>query len=43
MIGLLFELLQQVKYEGVDVLEDVICIAVNKKDVKYHYFWSRHR
>ena len=27
MIGLLPELLQQVKYEGVDTLEDVIRIA----------------
>ena len=31
MIGLLPELLQQVKYEGVDTLEDVICIAEKKE------------
>ena len=31
MIGLLPELLQQVKYEGVDILEDVICIAEKKE------------
>ena len=31
MIGLLPELLQQVKYEGVGTLEDIICIAENKE------------
>jgi hypothetical protein len=31
MIGLLPELLQQVKYEGVDTLEDVIRIAEKKE------------
>jgi hypothetical protein len=31
MIGMLPELLQQVKYEGVDTLKDVICITEKKK------------